>query len=662
MASLAICVCMAWRVGARCVCENSCLFAFDRHCDDGGAGHQDRSCKLGTDCADCGPRCAIKPTTPVPTTKRNWTPGMRQTRQSFAQEKAFFDQQIAVKKRLRAAAKARCDLRCPGGRFRDHHGGVCKCSACPPGKYRVDDKMHLPCVKCPKGKFASVRVSRLGAAKCALCPRGKMSFHYRDELARPITPTAVGTFSCTKCAPGSFSSILGASTCTECSEGQFTAVAAQRKCTLCVAGQLQQFRGRRKCTKCPSGQWTDAMAARHCRPCRSCVHGQYRYSCGGSKPGLCLDCPLGRAKSSAGHWSTLCHKCAYGSFQTLEGQQTCRQCTNGHFSSVEGADACTPCQSCAAGTFRSECGTSSAGFCTPCAAGKFKGAVSSAPCKPCGRGRFSANTGALRCALCPGGKFQLGNGLHSCVLCTACVLGLYRTGCSARSSGTCLRCPPGKFGGGGATGGSPCVLCSSGQYTQDVGASKCDKCPSGRLSLPSGTACTATATCPPDTHEVSNIWGEATGCATCAAGRHATAEVYSANPCTACPPDTFSFSGAKHCTPCSRRVCPRGTISVGCGSGGLSGSCALPKRVVPAPTPTSVRKSKGSVESSQLTVLRGACCDPMWHATSTMKCSKASGKMRVKYMPPYTLAEVKQHSCKLVPGGGCRCCRCDQPA
>lgn len=44
------------------LCSNTCEFANDGDCDDGGPGHDFDLCALGTDCGDCGPR---SPTTPA---------------------------------------------------------------------------------------------------------------------------------------------------------------------------------------------------------------------------------------------------------------------------------------------------------------------------------------------------------------------------------------------------------------------------------------------------------------------------------------------------------------------------------------------------------------------------------------------------------------------
>lgn len=37
-------------------CTNTCEYADDGDCDDGGSGSDYSLCELGTDCADCGPR------------------------------------------------------------------------------------------------------------------------------------------------------------------------------------------------------------------------------------------------------------------------------------------------------------------------------------------------------------------------------------------------------------------------------------------------------------------------------------------------------------------------------------------------------------------------------------------------------------------------------
>ena len=55
---------------AGCLCSNECSETGkgkDGLCNDGGDGSIDAACKLGTDCSDCEPRCALPPPPPAPT-------------------------------------------------------------------------------------------------------------------------------------------------------------------------------------------------------------------------------------------------------------------------------------------------------------------------------------------------------------------------------------------------------------------------------------------------------------------------------------------------------------------------------------------------------------------------------------------------------------------
>ncbi|MCF8257179.1 MAG: hypothetical protein K9J06_06480 [Flavobacteriales bacterium] len=38
------------------VCDNTCTYAYDGACDDGGSGSSFSVCDCGTDCYDCGER------------------------------------------------------------------------------------------------------------------------------------------------------------------------------------------------------------------------------------------------------------------------------------------------------------------------------------------------------------------------------------------------------------------------------------------------------------------------------------------------------------------------------------------------------------------------------------------------------------------------------
>ncbi len=47
-------------------CTNTCVYAGDGECDDGGAGARTSLCGLGTDCVDCGARAPLPPPDPMP--------------------------------------------------------------------------------------------------------------------------------------------------------------------------------------------------------------------------------------------------------------------------------------------------------------------------------------------------------------------------------------------------------------------------------------------------------------------------------------------------------------------------------------------------------------------------------------------------------------------
>jgi hypothetical protein len=41
-------------------CENTCIFANDGECDDGGSNAASDFCEYGTDCEDCGLRTIVR--------------------------------------------------------------------------------------------------------------------------------------------------------------------------------------------------------------------------------------------------------------------------------------------------------------------------------------------------------------------------------------------------------------------------------------------------------------------------------------------------------------------------------------------------------------------------------------------------------------------------
>jgi hypothetical protein len=46
-----------YSVSGQCSCDDTCIYAFDGECDDGGTDSDTSICSVGTDCYDCGMRC-----------------------------------------------------------------------------------------------------------------------------------------------------------------------------------------------------------------------------------------------------------------------------------------------------------------------------------------------------------------------------------------------------------------------------------------------------------------------------------------------------------------------------------------------------------------------------------------------------------------------------
>ena len=75
VATVAIAAAEETREVAPLCCTNTCYNADDNDCDDGGLGAEYRSCALGTDCTDCGPRFSCSSSPPPPPPPRPPTPG-----------------------------------------------------------------------------------------------------------------------------------------------------------------------------------------------------------------------------------------------------------------------------------------------------------------------------------------------------------------------------------------------------------------------------------------------------------------------------------------------------------------------------------------------------------------------------------------------------------
>ena len=115
---------------------------------------------------------------------------------------------------------AMCSLCWPGHACSE---GAATPEPCQPGTHALLDGQPS-CESCPKGSYQN----ETGATSCATCPAGSHN------------PTLGGrsSFACTRCAPGSFSAMMGNAndTCTSCAAGRYSEALGEMSCRACEPG------------------------------------------------------------------------------------------------------------------------------------------------------------------------------------------------------------------------------------------------------------------------------------------------------------------------------------------------------------------------------------------------------------------------------------------
>ncbi|KAJ3757790.1 hypothetical protein EV360DRAFT_45324, partial [Lentinula raphanica] len=143
----------------------------------------------------------------------------------------------------------------------------------------------------------------------------------------------------TPCAPGSYSSSLGAAQCTSCPAGTSntnTGSISSSSCTNCGAGYFSDI-GAGKCSVCPAGHYCRSST------CTECTQGTYQPNpgqdqCISASPGHFVPLPKSTSQTA----------CEAGSAQPLSGQTSCDLCAPGFFQGQSGQVSC--CQCCSEGT------------------------------------------------------------------------------------------------------------------------------------------------------------------------------------------------------------------------------------------------------------------------------------------------------------------------
>eukprot|EP01138_Halocafeteria_seosinensis_P015848 gb/GECG01016173.1/.p1 GENE.gb/GECG01016173.1/~~gb/GECG01016173.1/.p1 ORF type:complete len:2237 (+),score=187.50 gb/GECG01016173.1/:1-6711(+) len=185
---------------------------------------------------------------------------------------------------------------------------------------------------------------------------------------------------------------------------------------------------------------------------------------------------------------------------------TCQQLSVGEYCPGNG----NPISLCPAGHYCFF--TDPTGEPVPCSVGTFndlEGQQSSGSCLKCPTGRYSSQKGvtSVSCSMCDRGTFSNTEGAKSITECQACPAGKY----AGLGSTSCSNCPPGRFSTTVAAHElSTCEKCPLGTFSEQLGAanvSACTACPSGRTTSSVGSSSEASCTaipksCTSDTQEI----------------------------------------------------------------------------------------------------------------------------------------------------------------
>eukprot|EP00941_MAST-03F_sp_MAST-3F-sp1_P002468 g2468.t1 len=189
----------------------------------------------------------------------------------------------------------------------------------------------------------------------------------------------------------------------------------------CAAGR---FISGDLCLECPSGKYKESAGDGDCTLCTtSCGAGKELVGkCTSDSNAECWNCAAGKfkiEKNSSNACLSCTSTCPVGKELidncTLTDDNECWPCENGHYKAEEGDGACTLCTSmCPIGEeLIGDCTRSSSPECLPCETGRYKATEGNERCKEC-------------ITSCPAGEELIGD-------------------CTASSTPLCLRCKTGEY-------------------------------------------------------------------------------------------------------------------------------------------------------------------------------------------------------------------------
>lgn len=238
-------------------------------------------------------------------------------------------------------------LLCPSGYL--CVGGARDKTICGPGTYSLGETL---CALCPAGTYASQR----GISECDLCAEGKYSLEVgatSDSTCMPCT-VIPGYY----CPSGSQSRSGG-----PCPIGFLCEGGTARPCP---AGTYSDRNGAESCTLCAVGKYSAIIGATNafvCSPCMGltpgmfCAAGSFKVSGSMCPEGyFCTDGE--RVECSAGSFATAgasaCSLCSPGTYSGLKGASSCSLCVEGKYSTMRGSANYNTCWMCPDGKYSGE--------------------------------------------------------------------------------------------------------------------------------------------------------------------------------------------------------------------------------------------------------------------------------------------------------------------
>ena len=361
------------------------------------------------------------------------------------------------------------------------------------------------------------------------CPVGTANYLSGSNSIESCTPCEAGSYNpvvgmafCPfQCAPGTFSTSIGAtnvSFCVKCTPGHYCSSHGTSVPEPCPAGTFSFKEGALKlsaCVKCPANHYSDNLGQTlqsSCKTCESADSARPLSPSGSSsvllctsladacsrsqyiKNKICVGCPDGHYCDGVyakvcplGHYcfDAIMNACPEGTASPnlqMISEDACKPCEAGSYSGLTGQAICL--LSCPSGTYMDP---------------TFSGAKQVGDCLECLEGHFCSQRGTIVPEKCPAGTYRKEKGANKVTDCFLCPENTFSSVLGQTSSTTCLSCPSSTISPKGSSSKNQCIVsvytCKEGKgwrvrvattaTTSSQEEKICEPCPKGSFGVDS---------------------------------------------------------------------------------------------------------------------------------------------------------------------------------